>query len=1181
MSLIINGKDAKVHWLNKIPLVDGKLTADHGILYVSPKGLGQVTKNNVAGMTPAEAFESRYAGMKSALLEDFVAEDIIVFDKIHGVNHAYDDSVRMLINQLNGLTPPRVAFTANVNSTQQLNSNSEALFGYNRENHLADLIKVVKQYFGINTYFDTRDPITWRWKQADDISDIYDCLKAHNLCLYAAYTSRGKTKISVEVATRLCQQGGIVLVTTPITDTKQSFKDNINDFHFGADRTLKITYLDSKEFARHSVQDLTTRANNRELIFIVLTVQDARYKDSATDDVEALRDKYDSLSGNVDLWIRDERHFQYSGEVTSKRLANMKADYELDLTATPYSVLDQYRLEHIVSRTLIWGLKHSKHTKLPVIRIESFATPFSAINTNTKSLFSTEEGFDPRKLFARIDGNFVLENELLFLSAKFYYDKLSKTKNPLTIANDHELSPVAKKCGLWVLPAGQDGDSAGDYIPALADLLNKSAQDTFYIDSYTVESKCPKDITIGDYIQSLITTHNRVVILTCGKFLTGTDIPSLGHIVLFDKMENIANFEQLLGRMIREYPGKDKVKLYSLTPGNDLHVVLGRMAKANELLSGTPAIEMLECVPLSEYSLDGTQINHSPESILASVQAWFAEKVKDRLPGASLSSALEHADLSLWSQVKLKELSKKSSPVTNLTPKNGAKVKTKTAKINPTTGKPYTDKELQEIELIETIIQSVMVEAQWVAYSTDCYDYRRVLRDTAIVQMFGQAVVDAVLDLANQSTEVDAMLSKHMMDRQLAYKNLDFEEVHPEIFRDSKFKQSIGLVYDTIELAKFTVATLNKNKYNNKTIVVGCAAGGALPYIIRKTFDNVTVICAEWEEQPYFADHLRRLGFTTVIGYKELKKLKKEKDIVFHRGFQNPPYLKGLWKKFTTEMYDIIAEDGEMVSINPNPLNSYGERADEWRTKCRDMHLQSVQDATGFFPNVNSGALGLFHFDKKKPVNEAVFERTGTAHEILASCLNNNETNPQIRTGTRGNFEFLQPKVKGVKRNKNNPDDQLPRSDTPTTQFSQQVVLSVTKDALVVKYFEPKPAKKLDANSPKASSRVFVTNRSFGRSMEDPVYLIEDAEDCEYTNNVLIYTAEEGETVESFKSYFLSKTIRAAIDEIKGGGMDVQAGHILALRCPPLTQVYTEEEIQEYLGITDPAHIEYIKNFAQ
>jgi len=30
-------------------------------------------------------------------------------------------------------------------------------------------------------------------------------------------------KIGIEVAVRLCQQGGIVLVTTPITDTKKSF----------------------------------------------------------------------------------------------------------------------------------------------------------------------------------------------------------------------------------------------------------------------------------------------------------------------------------------------------------------------------------------------------------------------------------------------------------------------------------------------------------------------------------------------------------------------------------------------------------------------------------------------------------------------------------------------------------------------------------------------------------------------------------------------------------------------------------------------------------------------------------------------------------------------------------------------------------------------------------------------
>ena len=133
----------------------------------------------------------------------------------------------------------------------------------------------------------------------------------------------------------------------------------------------------------------------------------------------------------------------------------------------------------------------------------------------------------------------------------------------MSIVNDKELSDVATACGMWVLPEGQDGDGAADYIPALATLLNTNSK-TYFTDSYTLEKECPKTTTIGDYIESLVKQHGRVIILTCGKFLTGTDIPCLGHIVLMAKMNNIANFEQLLGRMIREYPSKDEVKMYGL-----------------------------------------------------------------------------------------------------------------------------------------------------------------------------------------------------------------------------------------------------------------------------------------------------------------------------------------------------------------------------------------------------------------------------------------------------------------------------------------------------------------------------------------------------------------------------------------------------------------------------------------
>lgn len=789
MSLKVIGSEAKVHWLTNAR-TRGKLTEDLGILYVVDDKLGQATARSYAGLKPGEAFERRYNGQKSSLKQNFVASDIIVFDKIHGEDYDYDDHARALIHDLH--RKGRVPFSANYNRVQVENTNSEAMPGFRRKDHLETLVQSIAQSLGIDHYFDTKDPITWRWQQYEDALEILGTLYKHHLCLYAAYTSRGKTKIAMEVATQLCQSGGLVLVTTPITDTKKSFQENINDFHFGVDRTLKTTYMDAAEFAKTTVSDLKARAKSGELIFIVLTVQDLRYGDSAT---RSVRKKYQALNDHLDLWIRDERHSQYGGDVTSERLAEIAADYELDLTATPYNVIDRYRTEHIVSRTLLWGLKNRIHTGLPAIAIDAINTPFAAISDKLSGVYSGEEGFDPRKLFVRESGNFTLEAELIELSHRFYHSSLSKRKNTLSIVNDTGLSSAAKLCGMWVLPQGMDGDSAGYYIPALAEILNRyhKLSGTFYLDSYTAEKQCPSTMTIGDYVKTLVEQYGRVVILTCGKFLTGTDIPVLGHVVLFDKMSNIAGFEQLMGRMIRQYPGKDQVKLYTLTPGSETGLTLARMAQANATLGNDTAWEVLECVPLTEYDT-GAANRISPSDMLAELQQWCRDTLRRSLPLATLESELNQIDTSMWTEVDHREF-RVTRPSTELTDDNGAQVRVKVG-----ASKKQGHRNKNQVYNIADTIQAFMSEAAWVAYSLNDYRLEAVLNSDAIELMFGNDVIAAICDSAIQSPGIERILRDYLSDRQAAYSGLSPEEVYDELFVNTAANNKIGMVYNSFDL---------------------------------------------------------------------------------------------------------------------------------------------------------------------------------------------------------------------------------------------------------------------------------------------------------------------------------------------------------------------------------------------
>ena len=809
MTIRTHADHAQVHWLVN-DATEGVLKDTHALLYVpkSPTKLGQVTRDSAAGLTPQAAFVERY-GDKSQASQDIEAVDLFVVPKVHGADFDYDDGVRKLIHHLH--VTKKFQFDALYPGHQILNTNSEALLGYDRNQHLAVLIKTIKQYFSLGEYFDTRNSLTWRWKQQEDIDLILECLDKHKLCLFAAYTSRGKTKISMEVAHQLLPGGGIVLVTTPITDTKKSFEENCTQYHFGNTRAQKTTYMDSKAFAQVDMQDLEDRAESGELIFVVLTVQDLRWGESLDTDADPqtvqLREKYADLSGHVDLWIRDERHSQYNGFVTSNRLAHMKARWELDLTATPYNCYDKYESHHVVSRTLLWGLQNRENTKLPKIRIDAIGAAGMAVIPELSAIYTAQEGYDPRKLFLRDNQQFVMEQEIVKIADGFYQNSRSKHKNPISISNDTLLSGAAKCCGMWVLPQGQAGDSVGDYLPALAEVLNRrSGKGIFYMDSYTVEKACPKNVTIGDFVQSLIKTHARVIILTCGKFLTGTDIPSLGHVVLFDRMESVANFEQLMGRMIREYPHKDEVKLYVMAPGTTVGVVLGRMAKINAALEGGSEYAVLDCIPLSEYK--GTSFNQlSAEEILTATQEWFRTQVKNKISTSSLKLAVHmENDVTAWENLNLNHL-KQVLPRTKLSDDIKAKVRQKIS-INPHTGNPRSKDEIDQIEQIVNIIQSVVFEAQWVAFSINNSDWKVVLAHDAIEQMFGKEVMQAVVATLQNNPKIEQMVQEHLTTKQQAYRSLPPEEVYPELFGNSKLKQSIGIVYTSFELADELIAAI-------------------------------------------------------------------------------------------------------------------------------------------------------------------------------------------------------------------------------------------------------------------------------------------------------------------------------------------------------------------------------------
>jgi len=1069
MAVKIDGSKAIVLWLTN-DHHKGTLTKNHGILYVNgtangERKLGERNDKDLSGLTPINAYEDRYLSQQSSLFEDLHASLIVVYDKTStNVKVKVDDNVRKFIHDLylKGLIPFDGLFPGH-----QEQGNRELLLGYTDHIHMDILIDVIKQFFNVKHSFNTIKPVVLREIQEPVVNEVVDILLNKKVALLAAYASFGKTITALQIISKVLPNGGIALFTTPIVDTLQSLINNVGTYHFGDNRNTSITFLNEADYAKTSIKTLQKRKKNGEIILIGLSVQDLRYQDEISDQ-DSIRVKYANLTNNLDLWVCDERHFQYEGVYTNKKLSNISATYTLDLTATPYDVLDKYDPSQIVSRTLAWGMINRDISDLPKLVLESFDTPFSNVVSNVADMFSEEEGFSPIKLFALKNNNFVYKSELLKICDLMYYNSLSKKKNPLSIVNDVDLSDVSKNCGLWLLPMGSENVSSSEYIPTLAYVLNNSQSHTFFISSYDLEgmAKNASFKSISHVVDSLLQTHKRIIILTCRKFTTGTDIPALGHIVMFDKMESVSAFEQLLGRTIRLYPNKDVVKVYSLAPGYSIKTTLGKIALYNETLGRGSGLELLESVSLSSYDLENAKSTHDPIDILENARIWCENQINNnKLPSGQLENVVDSFVKSEWADLNLIT----HKPVTNtsvdLSNDNGAKNK------ETPTNKPKYNKDSLEAKIMDSI-QAIFVEATWVAYMLKSYDYNVVLNSDSLINFFGKDLLDAVTTTADNNEKFRTMLNKNMLDKKLAFELLDIDKVLDKIFINNEMKANKGLVFINADLSNRLLDELDDIE-PPKSILIFNALNGCLPIQVQKKYPNASIVCAEVFD--LFKDSLTIQGFT-VIDYKDVINMINTNNIPkFDVIIQNPPYQKndnGHGSSATAIYQDFVdiaieLKPSHIVSVIPSRwmTGGKGARLNNFRKRMAQANsfkvLHDFHNSCHFFPTVViKGGVCYFRWDLNfngdckviehyidgtssetyRPLflpNMATVIRYNEAIDILNKVQSHNEPSIVSNMPVRNMFPFETDFL----------GDTTPTAD-PVTFYGQKVVSTVDRSTI-------------------------------------------------------------------------------------------------------------------------------------
>ena len=369
-----------------------------------------------------------------------------------------------------------------------------------------------------------------------------------------------------------------------------------------------------------------------------------------------------------------------------------------------------------------------------------------------------------------------------------------------------------------------------------------------------------KNISLEKCVDELLEKHPAVNILTCRKFTTGTNIPQISHINLFDKISSPAELIQLVGRACRKVAGKNQVMLYNHCPGNEIELALGISARKSADLSGESQVEYLQSIPFTKYPLNSTKPTVvTPEDIIFQVNDYYKSKSNPRPSRDKLTSAILDA-ISDWDLIELSQKYKPNQIKTGkkLSDSNKAKVKNI---IKSSGGSSSTLTEPKVVQVVN-LIESIFIESTWVAYTNKNYDVMTLLKSWEMKKMFDEDDLNTVRDIISPlcgENNIYKFFNEFLKDKQEAYSVLPFEEVHDDIFIDTQRKRDMGIVYVPMKLAYEMVDSDFDKVYNNggRNFLVINALSGSIPYAIKQKYPDVNIFCAEYI--PYFKKHLEDL----------------------------------------------------------------------------------------------------------------------------------------------------------------------------------------------------------------------------------------------------------------------------------------------------------------------------------
>ena len=300
------------------------------------------------------------------------------------------------------------------------------------------ILKLLLELLELDPALDVLTPVLERDYQDGDTALIADKLERYSKVLLAAYTSYGKTVISLNVAIKHLETrgGGLCIVTTPRTETLIDFEKMCHAMSFGTKKKVIVIHYQGN-IKRWRPREILRAIKDGHVVVLLVSVQGVRHKDS--EDVLSAKKvinkwkKYFDIAG---FWIRDEKWTEYQGVETRKAIEHLEAKMKvLDLAATTSKIRDEYESDAIVDRSLFWAMNNPL-CRLPSLMIKAVNWPAIKVLESLCGMYMEQDEFTTGKLIlpnANKDG-FINQSVLETLPDLFYRD-----------------NPVAKPLGLSIV----------------------------------------------------------------------------------------------------------------------------------------------------------------------------------------------------------------------------------------------------------------------------------------------------------------------------------------------------------------------------------------------------------------------------------------------------------------------------------------------------------------------------------------------------------------------------------------------------------------------------------------------------------------------------------------------------------------------------------------------------------